>query len=138
MVIGVLVYLSFRRRQGLSLRETVKVQSLEPLGVEEVEYQSVLVAFEDDSFSEEMVATAKALAARKRPRDPRAGADVVPTQPAARCRARRRGGEAQTKIEQAKLMCGQRVTGSDRAGASRRGGGRRSSKRPGRSVRRRS
>ena len=42
------------------------VETLTPLGVEEVEYRSVLVAFdEDDPFSEEAVATAKALAARR-------------------------------------------------------------------------
>ena len=39
----------------------------EPLGVEEIEYRSVLVAFEDDEpFSEEMVATAVKLASKRR------------------------------------------------------------------------
>ena len=39
----------------------------EPLGVEEVEYRSVLVGFEDDeSFSPEMVATAVKLASKRR------------------------------------------------------------------------
>ena len=38
----------------------------EPLGVEEVEYQSVLVAFEEEPFSKEAVATAARLAARRR------------------------------------------------------------------------
>src|SRR5918999_3338650 len=43
MAIGIVVYLLYRRHQGLPLTETVKVQTLEPLGVEEVEYRSVLV-----------------------------------------------------------------------------------------------
>ena len=46
MIFGVLLYMAYRRRQQLPLRETVKVLTPEPLGVEEVEYQSVLVVFE--------------------------------------------------------------------------------------------
>ena len=48
------------------MTKTVKVAHLAPLGVEEPEYQSVVVAFEDDPFNEETVATAKALAANRR------------------------------------------------------------------------
>ena len=93
MIAGSLLYWAYRRNQGLPLTRTVKVQALEPLGVEEVEYQSILVAFDDDDpFNEEMVATAKALAARKR----RAIHVLVPDHgadpPAAR-RASRRGRE---------------------------------------------
>jgi APA family basic amino acid/polyamine antiporter len=67
MAIGIAVYLLYRRNQSLPLRETVKVQTLEPLGVEEVEYRSVLVAFEDDPFREETVATAARDLADQRP-----------------------------------------------------------------------
>ena len=103
----------YRRHQGLPLTETVKVVLPEPLGVEEVEYKSVLVAFEDDApFSEETVATAVKLAAKRRRGDPRGLADR-------RCRPTSRStppldgqeGEAQEKIEQAKLIGGMRVTG---------------------------
>ena len=67
MIAGTLLYIVYRRYKGLPLRETVKVVALTPLGVEEVEYRSVLVAFaEDDPFSTEAVITAKALAARRR------------------------------------------------------------------------
>ena len=48
MVLGIVVYVLYRRNQRLPLTETVKVVLPEPLGVEEVEYRSVLVAFEDD------------------------------------------------------------------------------------------
>ena len=52
MIAGTLLYIAYRRYKGLPLRETVKVEALTPLGVEEVEYRSVLVAFdEDDPFS---------------------------------------------------------------------------------------
>ena len=62
MIAGTVLYIAYRRYKGLPLRQTVKVEALTPLGVEEVEYRSVLVAFdEDDPFSAEAVTTAKAL-----------------------------------------------------------------------------
>jgi basic amino acid/polyamine antiporter, APA family len=113
MLCGVCLYALYRRHQGLRLTETVKVAGLTPLGVEEVEYKSILVAFdEDDPFSSEAVATAKALAARH----PRRAIHVVSlvTVPAnlpidAPLEERERA--AQTKVEQAKLICGRRVSG---------------------------
>ena len=48
MALGIVVYVLYRRNQKLPLTETVKVLLPEPLGVEEIEYRSVLVAFEDD------------------------------------------------------------------------------------------
>jgi APA family basic amino acid/polyamine antiporter len=66
MAIGIATYVLFRRRQGLSLRETHKVV-LPKLAVErEVEYESVLVAFEDGDYSPGAVSTAAHLAARRR------------------------------------------------------------------------
>ena len=59
MALGILVYVLYRRNQGLPLTETVKVLAPEPLGSKRSSTASVLVAFEDDQpFSEEMVATA--------------------------------------------------------------------------------
>ncbi|MGZ5307534.1 MAG: APC family permease, partial [Actinomycetota bacterium] len=67
MLMGMAIYVAYRRYQGLPLSETVKVKLPEPLGVEEIEYRSVLVAFEDDApFSEDTVATAVKLAAKRR------------------------------------------------------------------------
>jgi APA family basic amino acid/polyamine antiporter len=67
MLIGIGTYVAYRRRQGLPLAETHKVKLPESLGVEEVEYKSVLVAFEDDAdFSVEPIATAVRLAAKRR------------------------------------------------------------------------
>ena len=56
----------FRRRQGLSITETHKIVTPKPVVEHEVEYESVLVAFEDHNFSSEAVATAVQLAARRR------------------------------------------------------------------------
>jgi APA family basic amino acid/polyamine antiporter len=66
LAIGCGVYVFYRRRQGLSLTQTHKVV-LPKLAVEhEVEYESVLVAFEDGDYSAGAVATAATLAARRR------------------------------------------------------------------------
>jgi APA family basic amino acid/polyamine antiporter len=112
MIAGTLLYVGFRRYKGLSLTQTVKVESLTPLGVEEVEYQSILVAFDDDDpFSEETVATAKALAARRRRAIHVLSLVHVPAN--LPLDAELNGSEiaARTKLERAKLICGQRVSG---------------------------
>ena len=111
MVVGIGSYVLYRRHQGLPLSETVKVQALSPLGVEEVEYRSVLVAFEDDPFHEETVATAIALAA-----DRRRGIHVislinVPKNLPLDAPLDEAETAAQEKIERAKLIGGMRVTG---------------------------
>ena len=66
LAIGISLYVVYRRRQGLSLTQTHKVVMPKPVVEHEVEYESVLVAFEEDSFSHEAVATAAQLAARRR------------------------------------------------------------------------
>jgi len=66
MAIGVLLYVTYRRRQGLALTETHKIVSPKPVVEHEVEYESILVAFEDDDYSPEAVSTAVRLAARRR------------------------------------------------------------------------
>jgi basic amino acid/polyamine antiporter, APA family len=112
MVLGVLVYVLYRRNQKLPLTETVKVLTPEPLGVEEIEYRSVLVAFEDgEPFSEEMVATAVKLASKRRRGIHIHSMLTIPTNLPLEAEMREKEEEAQSKIEQAKLIGGQRVTG---------------------------
>ena len=112
MLFGVLLYVGYRRRQQLPLEQTVKVVTPEPLGVEEVEYKSVLVAFEASPFSEEAVATAARLAARRR-----RGIHVLRGRAGSHgtCRSTRRSSARRrrrnSKIERAKLIGGLRVTG---------------------------
>jgi APA family basic amino acid/polyamine antiporter len=112
MLFGIAIYYLYRRRCDLPLAETVKVVTPEPLGVEEVEYQSVLVAFEDEPFSEEAVATAARLAARRRRGIHVLSVINVPTHLPLDAPLDERESEAQSKIEQAKLIGGLRVTGS--------------------------
>jgi APA family basic amino acid/polyamine antiporter len=112
MAFGVAVYVLYRRNQRLPLTETVKVVTPEPLGVEEIEYRSVMVAFEDDEpFSEEMVATAVKLASKRRRGIHVHALLTVPTNLPLDAELREAEAEAQSKIEQAKLIGGQRVTG---------------------------
>jgi APA family basic amino acid/polyamine antiporter len=111
MVAGMAAYYFYRRHQGLPLSQTVKVAALEPLGVEEVEYQSVLVAFEPGTFSEEVVSTAQALGARRRRAIHVLALVEVPTHLPLDARLPEEESRAQTKVEQAKLIAGQRVSG---------------------------
>ena len=112
MVLGIVVYVLYRRNQKLPLTETVKVLLPEPLGVEEIEYRSVLVAFEDgEPFSEEMVATAVKLASKRRRGIHIHSMLTVPTNLPLKAELREPEAEAQSKVEQAKLIGGQRVTG---------------------------
>jgi basic amino acid/polyamine antiporter, APA family len=112
MALGIAIYVLYRRSQRLPLTETVKVVTPEPLGVEEIEYRSVMVAFEDGvPFSEEMVATAVKLASKRRRGIHIHSMLTIPTHLPLDAELRERESEAQSKIEQAKLIGGQRVTG---------------------------
>jgi basic amino acid/polyamine antiporter, APA family len=112
MVLGVAIYMIYRRSQKLPLTKTVKVVTPEPLGVEEIEYRSVLVAFEDeDPFSEEMVGTAVKLASKRLRGIHVHSMLTVPTNLPLDAKMRDAEAAAQSKVEQAKLMGGQRVTG---------------------------
>jgi APA family basic amino acid/polyamine antiporter len=113
LVAGALLYYFYRRYQRLPLAQTVKIVLPEPLGVEEIEYRSVMVAFPaDQPFSEDMMAAATRLTSEKRraihlvalltvPRDRPLDSPMMEEEKA-----------AQTKIERAKLMAGMRVTGA--------------------------
>ena len=112
MLLGIVVYMLYRRNQNLPLTETVKVVTPEPLGVEEIEYRSVLVAFEDeDPFSEETVGTAVKLASKRLRGIHVHSMLTVPTNLPLDAELRKEETAAQSKVEQAKLIGGQRVTG---------------------------
>ena len=88
------------------------METLEPLGVEEIEYKSVLVAFEDDAeFSPEPIATAVRLAAKRRRGIHVISVLTVPQSLPLDAPLKERESEAQSKIEQAKLIGGLRVSG---------------------------
>jgi APA family basic amino acid/polyamine antiporter len=90
----------------------VKVVTPEPLGVEEVEYRSVLIAFEDDeAFSGEMVATAVKLASKRRRGIHVHSMMTVPTDLPLDAELPEAEAAASRRVEEAKLIGGARVTG---------------------------
>src|SRR3954453_24168448 len=112
MLLGISIYLLYRRSHGLSPSQTHKVLLPEPLGVEEVEYKSVLVAFQDDDpFSEETMVTAIKLAAKKRRPIHVISVVVVPSHLPLDAALGDQEQDARSKIEQAKLIGGLRVSG---------------------------
>ncbi|HEX2129667.1 MAG TPA: APC family permease [Solirubrobacterales bacterium] len=111
MAVGLTIYFLYRRNQHLSPTQTVKVSGLEPLGVEEVEYRSVLLVFEAGTFSDEVVATAKALAAPRRRAIHVLALVEVPTHTELEAGRPAEDAEAQSVIERAKLIAGGRVSG---------------------------
>src|SRR4051812_1431840 len=66
LALGIAVFVAFRHRQGLDLSSTHKVAIAQPVVDHEAEYDSVLVHFGDGGYDDEVLATARKLAARKR------------------------------------------------------------------------
>jgi APA family basic amino acid/polyamine antiporter len=64
--LGMATYVNYRRRLGLNVWETHRIVVPKPAVEHEVEYESVLVVFEDGEYSPEAVSTAVRLAARRR------------------------------------------------------------------------
>jgi APA family basic amino acid/polyamine antiporter len=111
LILGMTVYVLYRRRQGLSLTTTTKVVLPEPIVEHEVEYESVLVAFEDGRYSREAVATAAKLAAKRR-----RGIHVlvtisVPASVPIDAELPEEEQKAQAAIDSAKVLVGRRLTG---------------------------
>jgi len=111
IAMGIAIYVTYRRRQGLSLRETNKIVMPKAVVEHEVEYESVLVAFEDGRFSGAAVSTAARLAARRR-----RGIHVlitisVPPNLPIDAGMPEEETRAQTAIDSARVQGGRRVTG---------------------------
>jgi APA family basic amino acid/polyamine antiporter len=111
LIMGVVVYTVYRRRQGLDLLSTHKVAIPQPLIEHEAEYDSVLVCFGDDGYDPQVVATAARLAARKR-----RGIHVlvtinVPYSMPIGAPMKQELSNAYSLIEQAKVQGGGRVSG---------------------------
>jgi basic amino acid/polyamine antiporter, APA family len=111
LALGMTVYVVYRRRLELTLSETRKIVLPEPIVEREVEYESVLVVFDEGRYSAEAMSTAVQLAARRRrgihvlvtvPVPPNLPIDAV--MPVEEQRAR-------SAIDQARVRGGRRVSG---------------------------
>jgi basic amino acid/polyamine antiporter, APA family len=66
LTLGMTIYVAYRRRMGLTLTETRKIVLPKPIVEHEVEYESVLVVFDEGRYSPDAMSTAVQLAARRR------------------------------------------------------------------------
>ena len=66
LLFGIIVYVAFRRQQGLDLASTHKVAIAQPVVDHEAEYDSVLVHFGESGYDDQVLGTARKLAVRKR------------------------------------------------------------------------
>ncbi len=111
LAIGIATYVVYRHSQGLSLTQTTKVVMPKPVVEREVEYESVLVAFEGDDYAPDAVATAAKLAARRR-----RGIHVlvlinVPSSAPIDAQMPKQEAAATAIIDSARVIGGRRVTG---------------------------
>jgi basic amino acid/polyamine antiporter, APA family len=111
LVVGMFVYAAYRRKQGLDLASTHKVAIAQPVVDHEAEYDSVLVYVGDDTYDEQMIATATKLAARKRRGIHVLVTITVPNSLQIDAPMPEAEAAADSIIEQAKLQGGGRVSG---------------------------
>jgi APA family basic amino acid/polyamine antiporter len=108
---GILLYVAYRRRQGLDLVTTTKVAVVGPAVETEAEYESVLVAFDEHGYVPEVMATAARMAARRS-----RGIHVlvtisVPASSPIDAAMPEQEAAAASIIEEAKVQVGRRVSG---------------------------
>ncbi len=110
LTLGMIVYIVYRRRQGLDLVSTYKVAIPQPVVDHEAEYDSVLVPV-SDGYDEHVMATAAKLAARKRRGIHVVAFVTVPYALAIDAPMADEEAAAQSILEQAQIQGGRRVSG---------------------------
>ena len=111
LALGIVVYLLFRRRQGLDLTSTHKVAIPQPVVDHEAEYDSVLVPMGAEHYDESVIATAAKLAARRRRGIHVLAMVTVPSALPIDAPMPEQEAAAQSLIEQARVQAGARVSG---------------------------
>jgi APA family basic amino acid/polyamine antiporter len=108
---GILFYALYRRKLGLKLTETSKIVAPKAIVDHDVEYDSILVVFEDSVYSQEAVRTAVKMATRRRRGihilvtiNVPANAPIDAVLPTAESKAT-------TVLERSRVLGGRRVTG---------------------------
>src|SRR4051794_21288113 len=110
LALGVLVYVFYRRSQGLDLTSTHKVAIAQPVVDHEAEYDSVLVPLME-RYDESVMATAAKLAARKRRGIHVLSLITVPSALKIDAPMPEAIANAESLIEQARVQAGARVSG---------------------------
>jgi APA family basic amino acid/polyamine antiporter len=111
LTLGILVYVAYRRRQGLDLVSTHKVAIPEPVVDHEAEYDSVLVPLVDGRYDDQVMATAIKLAAGRRRGIHVLALVTVPNAKPIDASMPAEESGADSVIEQAKIQGGRRVSG---------------------------
>jgi basic amino acid/polyamine antiporter, APA family len=111
MALGVATYVLYRRHQALPLTKTHKVVLPKPAVEHEVEYESILVAFEENRYSPEAVSTAVRLAARRRRGIHVLVTIALPPNVPIDASTPEQEARASTIIDSARVIGGRRVTG---------------------------
>ena len=111
LLVGMGTYVLYRRRLGLTVAETHRIVVPKPVVEHEVEYESVLVAFEDNHYSPEAVSTAVRLAARRRRGIHVLVTITVPPNSPIDAAMPEQEARAATLIDSARVRGGRRVTG---------------------------
>jgi basic amino acid/polyamine antiporter, APA family len=111
LAVGIVVYVVYRRQQGLDLSSTHKVAIAEPVVDHEAEYDSVLVPLLDGRYDAQVLATATKLAARKRRGIHVLALVTVPNSLPIGAEMNAEMATANSAIEQAKVEGGSRVSG---------------------------
>jgi APA family basic amino acid/polyamine antiporter len=111
LAVGIAGYVLYRRNQHLSLTQTTKVVMPQPIVDHEVEYESILVAFEDGQYSEEAIGMAVRLAARRRRGIHVLVTITVPANAPIGASMPDAESKAQVAVDQARVRGGRRVTG---------------------------
>jgi basic amino acid/polyamine antiporter, APA family len=111
LMIGTVIYITFRRSQGLDLYATHKVAIPQPVTDHEAEYDSVLVPLVDGHYDEQVMATASRLAARRRRGIHVLALVTVPNALPIDATMTDAEAAADTVIERAKIHGGRRVSG---------------------------
>ena len=111
LVLGILIYVAFRRRHALDLTTTVKVAIPQPVVDHEAEYDSVLVPLVDGRYDDQVMATAIKLAAGKRRGIHVLALVTVPNAQPIDASMPDDEALAGSVIEQAKIQGGRRVSG---------------------------
>jgi APA family basic amino acid/polyamine antiporter len=111
LILGVIVFMVYRRTQGLDLTSTHKVAIPTPVVDHEAEYDSVLVPLGDGHFDQTVLATAAKLAARRRRGIHVLALVTVPSALAIDAPMEEAEAAAESLIEQARVQSGARVSG---------------------------
>ncbi|MFY9468973.1 MAG: universal stress protein [Solirubrobacterales bacterium] len=111
MAFGITLYVVYRRNQGLTLTETAKIVVPKSIVEHDVEYDSVLVVFEDREYSEQAVKTAVKMATRRRRGVHVLVTITVPANAPIDAILPSAENQANTTIERARELGGRRVSG---------------------------